>query len=162
MKEYDSVVLVRNKDRYLKHGVEKDMTGWICDPRIIENQRLVQFERFGALPEVATISVKEKDIRVIKSINRPIKKGDRVVLCSENKYVAKKLYRSMSGWIVAEKADGQWLVEFGRFDSMPELGDIFGNLPGLTRVRIGEEDLKVIAPVDDSGNEIAEFETEEE
>ena len=44
MKEYDSVKLTVEKEKYAKEGVHKGMIGWICDERIINEQRLVCFD----------------------------------------------------------------------------------------------------------------------
>ena len=67
MKEIDGVELVVEKERYTKHGVHKGMIGWICDDRKIEGCWLVCFDQEGDLPNIATIPVKEEDLRVIYS-----------------------------------------------------------------------------------------------
>ena len=65
MKEYDRVELIVEKETYAKEGVHKGMDGWICDPRKIEGQWLVCFDQKFDLPNVATIEVKEEDLKVI-------------------------------------------------------------------------------------------------
>lgn len=40
--------------------------GWICDPRNINGQWLVCFDQEYDLPNIATIPVKEEDLKVIK------------------------------------------------------------------------------------------------
>lgn len=65
MKEYDRVMLVEQKEKYAKEGIYKGMSGWICDPRIIEGHWLVCFDQFGELPNIATIPVKAEDLRVM-------------------------------------------------------------------------------------------------
>ena len=65
MKEYSRVILKVEKEEYVKHGVHKGMTGWICDPRKIEEAWLVSFTQYGELPDIATISVKEEDLETL-------------------------------------------------------------------------------------------------
>lgn len=65
MKEYDRVELIVEKDRYAKEGVHKGMDGIICDPHKVNGTWLVSFDQYGNLPEIACISVKEEDLRII-------------------------------------------------------------------------------------------------
>ena len=65
MKEYDRVELITEKEKYAKHGVHKGMDGWICDPRNLEGTWLVCFDQYGELPNIATIAVKESDLKFI-------------------------------------------------------------------------------------------------
>ena len=53
-------------EKYVKEGVHKGMDGWICDPRNINGQWLVCFDQELDLPNIATIPVKEEDLKVIK------------------------------------------------------------------------------------------------
>lgn len=64
MKEYDRVELIVEKEKYAKYDVHKGMDGWICDPRNINGQWLVCFGQKLDLPNIATIAVKEVDLRV--------------------------------------------------------------------------------------------------
>lgn len=41
------------------------MDGLICDPRNIAGSWLVSFDQYGALPEIACISVKEADLEIL-------------------------------------------------------------------------------------------------
>ena len=66
MKEYDRVVLTVEKEKYAKEGVHRGMSGIICDPRQI-GCRLVSFDQYGALPELACILVPEEDLEVLVS-----------------------------------------------------------------------------------------------
>ena len=66
MKEYDRVRLIVEKENYAEDGVHKGMDGWICDPRNIDGQWLVCFDQPGALPNIATIPVKEVDLEVVE------------------------------------------------------------------------------------------------
>jgi len=65
VKEYDRVELIVKKDRYAKEGVHKGMDGIICDPHKVNDTWLVSFDQYGNLPEIACISVKEEDLRII-------------------------------------------------------------------------------------------------
>ncbi|MCL2488103.1 MAG: hypothetical protein FWE80_05400 [Oscillospiraceae bacterium] len=65
MKEYDCVELIVEKEQYTKDGVHIGMTGWICDPRSIDETWLVCFDQYGDLPNIATISVKEEDLKLV-------------------------------------------------------------------------------------------------
>lgn len=65
MKEYDRVILIKEKEKYNKDGVYKGMDGWICDPRTIDGTWLVCFDQKGDLPNIATIPVLEEDLKVI-------------------------------------------------------------------------------------------------
>jgi hypothetical protein len=65
MKEYDRVELIVEKEKYAKEGVHKGMNGWICDTRNINGQWLVCFDQEYDLPNIATIPVKEEDLKVI-------------------------------------------------------------------------------------------------
>jgi hypothetical protein len=65
MKEYDRVRLIVEKAKYAKEGVHKGMDGWICHPQSNAGTWLVQFDQFGDLPEIATISVDEADLEFV-------------------------------------------------------------------------------------------------
>ena len=41
------------------------MQGWICDPRNIDESWLVNFPQCGEKRDIATIAVKEKDLKLI-------------------------------------------------------------------------------------------------
>ena len=63
--EYARVVMTEEKEKYADDGVHKGFDGWICDPRRIENSWLVSFDQYGDLPDIACISVKERDMEVV-------------------------------------------------------------------------------------------------
>lgn len=69
MKEYDSVEIIVEKERYTKHGVHKGMQGWICFEKSVEGYSLVNFPQYGDHPDIATISVKDEDLTVIPDWN---------------------------------------------------------------------------------------------
>ena len=64
VKEYARVRLLVDRKRYSDEGVYKGMDGWICDPRTIDGMRLVDFDQYGELPDIAIIPVKIKDLEV--------------------------------------------------------------------------------------------------
>lgn len=65
MKEMDCVEVTVEKERYIKDGVHQGMQGWICDPRNIDDSWLVNFPQCGEKRDIATIAVKEKDLKLI-------------------------------------------------------------------------------------------------
>lgn len=65
MKEMDCVEIIVEKDKYAKEGVHKGMQGWICDERNINSSWLVNFPQCGSKKDIATISVKEADLKKI-------------------------------------------------------------------------------------------------
>ena len=77
MKEMDCVELTVEKEKYSKDGVHQGMQGWICDPRNIDDTWLVNFPQCGGKGDIATIAVKEKDLKQIPvmhaSVNEQIK-----------------------------------------------------------------------------------------
>ncbi len=77
MKEMDCVELTVEKEKYIKNGVHQGMQGWICDSRNIDNSWLVNFPQCGENRDIATIAVKEKDLKLIPvmhaAVNEQIK-----------------------------------------------------------------------------------------
>lgn len=65
LKEYDCVELIADRDRYARHGVYKGMQGWICFAKEVEGFSLVNFPCYGDHPDIATISVRDEDLRII-------------------------------------------------------------------------------------------------
>ena len=65
MKEMDCVEVINEKERYTKRGIHKGMQGWICDPRSIDGTWLVNFPRYGEQDDIATLSIKEEDLRLL-------------------------------------------------------------------------------------------------
>ena len=62
--EYARVVMTEEKEKYIDDGVHKGFDGWICDPRRIENSRLICFDNVDFSP-FPIISVKERDMEVV-------------------------------------------------------------------------------------------------
>ena len=77
MKEMDCVAVTVEKERYTKDGVHRGMQGWICDSRNIDDSWLVNFPQCGEMQDIATIAVKEKDLKLIPvmhaTVNEQIK-----------------------------------------------------------------------------------------
>ena len=78
MKEMDCVEVINDKERYTKSGIHKGMQGWICDPRSIDRTWLVNFPRYGEQDDIATLAIKEEDLRLLPNgmdakINEQIK-----------------------------------------------------------------------------------------
>lgn len=77
MKEMDCVEVTVEKEKYVKDGVHQGMQGWICDSRNIDDSWLVNFPQCGEKRDIATIAVKEKDLKQIPvmhaSVNEQIK-----------------------------------------------------------------------------------------
>ena len=77
MKMMDCVEVIVEKDKYAKDGVHKGMQGWICLEQRLHNYWLVNFPQQGEKEDIATIPVKEEDMRIIDvmhaSVNESIK-----------------------------------------------------------------------------------------
>lgn len=65
MKELDCVEVTVEKEEYTADGVHQGMQGWIYDPRRVEGCWLVNFPQCGEKPDIATISVEEKDLKLV-------------------------------------------------------------------------------------------------
>ena len=65
MKEMDCVEVLVEKEKYAKDGVHKGMQGWICDERNINDSWLINFPQCGMKDDIATISVKEVDLKLL-------------------------------------------------------------------------------------------------
>ena len=65
MKELDCVEVIVEKEKYARYGVHKGMQGWICDPRRIDGTWFVNFPQYGEKDDIATLDVKEEDLKEI-------------------------------------------------------------------------------------------------
>ncbi len=65
MKEMDIVEIIVDKEDYITEGVFKGMQGWICYDNCVNGYWLVNIPQYGAKPDIATLSVHEKDMIVI-------------------------------------------------------------------------------------------------
>ena len=72
MKYLDTVELTTEKDKYAKEGLHKGMQGWICDEEKINDSWLVNFPQYGEKDDIATLGIKETDLREIETLNATI------------------------------------------------------------------------------------------
>ncbi len=68
----DCVELMVEKETYTKHGAHKGMQGWICLDDNSNGTWLVNFPQCGEKDDIAEISVKEEDLKVIPVMNAAI------------------------------------------------------------------------------------------
>ncbi|MCM1306902.1 MAG: hypothetical protein NC037_05840 [Bacteroides sp.] len=120
MKEYDYVKLTAEKDKYAKYDVHKDMVGWICDPRVIDDCRLVCFDH-NDLDDYPIIAVKINDLELVWEA--PVRGiGQRVIMASSD-YERLGVSKGDLGIITEKGADNEhWLVAFDR-GSVAEIKD---------------------------------------
>ena len=69
MKEMDCVEVMVEKENYAKDGVHKGMQGWICLDDSSNGSWLVNFPQYGENEDIATISIKEADLKLIPSMD---------------------------------------------------------------------------------------------
>ncbi len=69
MKEMDCVEVIAEKEKYLKDGVHKGMQGWICLDDNSNGTWLVNFPQYGGNDDIATISIKEEDLKLIPKMD---------------------------------------------------------------------------------------------
>ena len=72
MRYKDTVELIIEKDKYAKEGLHKGMQGWICDEEKIKDSWLVNFPQCGEKEDIATLGIKETDLREIETLNAAI------------------------------------------------------------------------------------------
>ena len=69
MKMMDCVEVIVEKEKYAKEGVHKGMQGWIC----LDDNRfgtwLVNFPQCGEKDDIAEISIKEEDLKIVPVMN---------------------------------------------------------------------------------------------
>ena len=65
MKEMDPVEVIVEKECYAIDGVHKGMQGWICLEQRTEGYWLVNFPGWHDHDDIAEISIKEEDLKVI-------------------------------------------------------------------------------------------------
>ena len=77
MQYMDCVEVTVEKEKYAKDGVHKGMQGWICLDDFTNGYWLVNFPQCGEKADIAEISVKEEDLKVIPvmyaAVNEEIK-----------------------------------------------------------------------------------------
>ena len=72
MKMLDCVEIIAEKEKYIKNGVHKGMQGWICLDDCTNGYWLVNFPQCGEKDDIAEISINEKDMRIIPSLNATV------------------------------------------------------------------------------------------
>ena len=69
MQEMDNVQVIVEKEKYARDGVHKGMFGWICYPQCVEGYWLVNFPQCGEKDDIAEISIKEEDLRIVEILD---------------------------------------------------------------------------------------------
>ena len=69
MKMMDCVEVIIEKDAYAKDGIHKGMQGWICLEDNSNGTWLVNFPQYGEKDDIAEISVKEEDLKLIPKMD---------------------------------------------------------------------------------------------
>ncbi len=72
MKELDCVEVIVEKERYTKKGVHKGMQGWICLDNSSNGTWLINFPQRGEKEDIATISIKETDLKLIPRMDAEV------------------------------------------------------------------------------------------
>ena len=65
----DTVELIVEKYKYTKEGIHKGMQGWICNEEKINDSWLVNFPQCGEKEDIATLGIKETDLKEIQTLN---------------------------------------------------------------------------------------------
>lgn len=65
----DNVEVIVEKEKYTRDGVHKGMQGWITEPENINGYWLVNFPQCGEKNDIATIPVREEDMKVVKILD---------------------------------------------------------------------------------------------
>ena len=69
MQEMDNVQVIVEKETYARDGVHKGMFGWICYPKCVEGYWLVNFPQCGEKDDIAEISIKEEDLKIVNILD---------------------------------------------------------------------------------------------
>lgn len=69
MKEMDCVEVIVEKKEYAEEGVHKGMQGWICYDVFCDGTWLVNFPQCGEKDDIATLSVREEDMKNVPVMN---------------------------------------------------------------------------------------------
>ena len=65
----DHVEVIVEKEMYTRDGVHKGMHGWITEPENISGYWLVNFPQCGEKDDIATIPIREEDMKVVKILD---------------------------------------------------------------------------------------------
>ena len=70
LKDDDEVITAFvEKDKYIREGVHKGMQGWICSEQRVPGRWLVNFPQCGDKDDIAEISIKEEDLRIVEILD---------------------------------------------------------------------------------------------
>ena len=69
MEVLDCVEVIVEKETYAREGVHLGMQGWICFEQCTEDYWLVNFPQYGEKDDIAEISIREKDLKLIPVMN---------------------------------------------------------------------------------------------
>ena len=69
MKMMDCVEVIVERESYAQDGVHLGMQGWICLEQRTEGYWLVNFPQCGEKEDIAEISIKEEDLKLISVMN---------------------------------------------------------------------------------------------
>lgn len=69
MKMMDNIEVIVEKEKYAREGVHKGMQGWICLEDNSNGYWLVNFPQYGEKDDIAEISIREEDMKVVKILN---------------------------------------------------------------------------------------------
>ncbi len=72
MEMMDCVEVIMEKEAYARDGVHKGMQGWICLEQRTEGYWLVNFPQFGEKDDIATLSIREEDLKKIPGMDARI------------------------------------------------------------------------------------------
>lgn len=102
MKMMDCVELIAEKEKYTKHGAHQGMQGWICLDDNSNGTWLVNFPQCGEKEDIAEISVKEEDLRMIPKMDASV--NEKIKAQFENNQDAEKGYTNLpddlSGYLI--------------------------------------------------------------
>ena len=65
----DCVEVIVEKEEYAEEGVHKGMQGWICYDVFCAGTWLVNFPQYGEKDDIATLSVREEDMKLVPVMN---------------------------------------------------------------------------------------------
>ena len=65
MEVLDCVEVIVEKETYAREGVHLGMQGWICFEQCTEGYWLINFPQYGEKDDIAEISIREKDLKLI-------------------------------------------------------------------------------------------------
>lgn len=72
MKELNCIEVIAEKSKYAKYGIHKGMQGWICNDDGSDQLWLVNFPQYGEKGDIATICIKEEDMKIIPKMDARI------------------------------------------------------------------------------------------